>query len=368
MTISKNEKSEKNIGKDVYSGSLKNGAEGTDYVCLSNEPSCYHVELRGGVWGNEVSWQVKPMRTGAPDVANGGSPINCNFPVAGGKCERTCNGQTDDKKKKKDDDYQTYEELAKCLDEKCVIQWNLCALDTSCKTCLVEDPPSYCMASDKYNALITCTLCNCIEAEGFDRKAYCDVKPDANGGKGNNEDTGVVPDCSGNDVVEGTSAVAMYSECSGVDSMSALLTNYDNDNFGLLDDFESCATTYKEVSNHGGKTALGCMRILQDAIDDPSKHSDASKGDIPVEAISSLANDLLHNGEAFCDCTSSSSQKCPVCKDFLHFKTLLYESLDGCRALDDIDCDAWQEYHKPCKTNLEDKFGAIKYNKEQCKY
>lgn len=371
MTISKNEKTgnkEKNTGKEIYSGSLKNGAEGTDYVCLSNEPSCYHVELRGGVWGNEISWQVKPMRTGAPDVANGGSPINCNFPVAGGTCERSCNGQTDDKKKKKDDDYQTYEDLAKCLDEKCVIQWNLCALDSSCKSCLVEDPASYCMANDKYNALISCTLCNCIETEGFDRKTYCDVKPDGNGEKGNKDETGVVPDCSGKDVVDGTSAVAMYSECSGVDSMSALLTNYDNDNFGLLDDFESCATMYKEDMNHGGKTALGCMRILQDAIDNPDKHSDATKGDIPVEAIASLANDLLHNGEAFCDCTSSASRRCPVCKDFLHFKTLLYESMDGCRALDDIDCDAWQEYYKPCKANLEDKFGSIKYNKEQCDY
>jgi hypothetical protein len=57
-------------GKTIYSGSLKTGSQGIKFVCLSKEPKCYDVTVKGGVWGNEVSWEVKPL-TDAPAIAGG---------------------------------------------------------------------------------------------------------------------------------------------------------------------------------------------------------------------------------------------------------------------------------------------------------
>ena len=110
------------------------------------------------------------------------------------------------------------------------------------------------------------------------------------------------------------------------------------------------------------------MRILDNAVINPSKGKDPNK-DVPVAAISALANDLLHDGENFCECSTKASEAAPVCQDFIHFKTLLYESLDGCRALDAIDCDAWAEFYVPCKANLIDKFKKVDFRSEaQCTY
>lgn len=112
------------------------------------------------------------------------------------------------------------------------------------------------------------------------------------------------------------------------------------------------------------------MKILENATVNPGKATDKSKTDLPIHAISSLAKDLLYNGEKFCDCSFRASSTTPVCQDFIHFKTLLYESLDACRALDSIDCDAWAEFYVPCKSNLVDQFRSIDFRnkKQQCDY
>jgi len=109
------------------------------------------------------------------------------------------------------------------------------------------------------------------------------------------------------------------------------------------------------------------MRILENAILHPLVNPD--RKDVPAEAIQALAADLMNNGEAFCDCTVKASQATPPCYDFIRFKTLLYESLDGCKALDEIDCPAWGEFYLPCNANLKDKFGNVDFrNKAQCDY
>ena len=65
----------------------------------------------------------------------------------------------------------------------------------------------------------------------------------------------------------------------------------------------------------------------------------------------------------------NASADCPLCAGFIHVKTLLYESLDACQSLDEVDCDAWTEFHKPCKNNLIEKFGSVDFsNNEACKY
>lgn len=52
--------------KEVYKGQLKDGSQGTEYICLSKSPSCYNVVTKGGVWGVEVSWEIRPMSEGSP--------------------------------------------------------------------------------------------------------------------------------------------------------------------------------------------------------------------------------------------------------------------------------------------------------------
>jgi len=145
-----------------------------------------------------------------------------------------------------------------------------------------------------------------------------------------------------------------------------MVTDFDQNNFGDLDKFESCAHSFS-TEGHGGHTALGCLQILVNAMNGAS--SVESKDTTPIDAIKALAMSLYKDGEHFCDCAKTASDKCPLCPSFLNFKTLLYESLDACQALDEIDCDAWKEFYPPCQTNMADKFGTLNFNKEeQCNY
>jgi hypothetical protein len=52
--------------KIIYTGHLEDGAQGTEFVCLSKQPTCYSVDVTGGTWGVEVSWEVKSMGEGSP--------------------------------------------------------------------------------------------------------------------------------------------------------------------------------------------------------------------------------------------------------------------------------------------------------------
>lgn len=58
-----------------------------------------------------------------------------------------------------------------------------------------------------------------------------------------------------------------------------------------------------------------------------------------------------------------------MCSSFINFKTLMYEAVDACKSLDQIDCAAWEEFTTPCKQNLQQMFDTVDFDKpEQCTY
>jgi hypothetical protein len=56
----------KNKNRQIFNGGLVTGSQGTAFICLSKNPTCYNVDTSGGVWGVEVSWEVKSMNEGPP--------------------------------------------------------------------------------------------------------------------------------------------------------------------------------------------------------------------------------------------------------------------------------------------------------------
>lgn len=357
LTITPTENPDKIIFKD----GLVNGAQGIAYICLSGneEPStCYDVNVSGGTWGNQVSWEIRPLAEGAKALADGGTPMSCSFPVAGQDCERTCRGKYN-VDPKDDEHYTTYKDLYSCMQWKCLIQVATCNLDINCPACFAEDTPDFCFANnDKFNALIDCTLCNCVDT--FDD--FCSKKP-ARGV--------IIPDivpdeppsrnpCTPWETLSGAGAMLTFSsrQYTNVDSIGRLVIDFDNNNFAALDYFEACVYSFRNDRGHGGFTALSCMQMLVDAAMNNKDGGEA--------ALASLLYNK--NAQDFCEYASSASADCPLCPSFLRFKTLLYESLDTCNALNEIECDAWAEFYPTCKRNLENKFILVDFTKqEQCK-
>lgn len=301
-------------------------------------------------------------------VAGGGAPDTCDFPVAGSHrkvtCEKTCNGRPDSDPTD-DPDYKSFKELYNCIEEKCLIQLGACEDDPACEECFEDDAPEYCFAIDSFMAVIDCTMCSCTDKSDGDS---CQGKPGEGKGKQDqiDNDNAKPQQCTPQETMAGTKAVMAYSECAKVDELGAMITEFDEDNFGQLDAFETCSHSFTNDDNHGGHTALGCMQILYNAMKNPTVKDNS---DAPKEAIAALAKDLYENAEGFCECSKSASEQCPQCPSFRSFKTLLLESLDACQALDEIDCDAWGEFWTPCKENLEAKFSKSDFkSKDQCKY
>jgi hypothetical protein len=348
--------------KTLFKGGLKDGAQGTEFVCLSTAPTCYHMDVSGGVWGNEVSWELRPLTEGTKALADGGAPMDCTFSVAGESCPRTCTGKPN-VDPTKDPDYKTYKELYTCIQEKCLIQVGTCLGDDSCAPCFAQDAPEYCFANDNFNAVIDCGLCQCTE----NYAEFCTSKQSGPGAViPKQDDHNTVVPCTAAETLQGASAVLQFSKCSNFDQVGMMVTDFDENNFGALDQFEACAHSFQNEPGHGGKTAMFCMGILSDAITVPTTDDDSGA---PKEAIATLAGLLYHNAEDFCECTSKASLDCPLCPSFMRFKTLLYESLDACKALDEIDCDAWNEFYPKCKANLESNYPNVDFrNPSQCKF
>ena len=180
------------------------------------------------------------------------------------------------------------------------------------------------------------------------------------------KDKNIVKECTPQETIDGTQAIMDYSACANLDSVSLLITEFDQNNFGQLDSFETCAHSFRDEVNHGGRTALSCMQILKNAITNPTTDSNKKA---PKEAIAALASHLYDNGAEFCDCTKKASDSCPLCPSFMNFKTILYESIDACESLDAIDCDSWKEFWRPCKVNLEKGFTKLDFDdKDQCEF
>lgn len=166
--------------------------------------------------------------------------------------------------------------------------------------------------------------------------------------------------------MKGSEAVLTFGGCTNFDQISLLVKNYDSNKFGLLDQFESCSHGFNASPDHGGHTALGCMQILVNAMNGAAEEDDETDGEMS-DAIAALADLLYHNAGDFCECASKASADCPLCSSFIHVKTLLFESLDACKSLDEIDCDAWTEFQTPCKNNIVKEFGSVDFNSDdQC--
>lgn len=308
---------------------------------------------------------MKPITEGAPAIAGGGSPMDCNFGVAGGNCESTCTGKPNIKPAD-DPGYKQLKDLFKCVEDKCLIQVGACHKDEVCDGCFHADPEDYCYANDAFTAVADCTLCQCTDTKKAD---FCQKKvspgsvlpptPPADGGQTKKDP------CTPAETISGGSAVINFSKCVNYEQVAMMVTDFNQNNFGDLDKFEACAHSFT-TADHGGHTALGCLQILVNAMNGASS---VENKDSPAEAIKSLALSLYKDAATFCDCAKVASDKCPLCPSFMNFKTLLYESLDACQALDEIDCDAWKEFYLPCQTNMADKFGTVNFNKEeQCNY
>jgi hypothetical protein len=293
----------------------------------------------------------------------------CEFPVAGDDCENTCTGRPN-VDPTKDPDYRTFKDLYNCMSDKCIVQMKKCEGDPSCKRCFEEDAPDFCFTLDSFDAVIDCAMCSCTDKAGSE---YCatggsDKKPIA---PDDSDERKPVP-CTAAETIAGSNAVIKFSQCTEFDEVGMMIKDFDNNNFGQLDAFEACAHSFAKDEDHGGRTALGCMQILSNAMTTPV--SDKGRSDAPKEAIMALAKKLYHDAESFCDCAKDSSEACPQCPSFHNFKTLLFESLDACKALDEIDCDAWSEFYYPCKVNLEKNFNKIDLDnkkgnrKNQCNF
>ena len=253
-----------------------------------------------------------------------------------------------------------------------MIQQGVCDQDKVCAGCFSqeEDTQDYCYANDAFNALVDCSLCKCT-SKGED-SSYCASKlaPGKTYPSPDQEDkkAGSLPDCSPTETLKGGAAFMAFATCSDIDQVSMMVTDFDENNFGDLDRFESCSHAFASQGKSGSKTALGCMQILVDAKNGAAADEDASS-ELPKEAIAALAKLLYEDAENFCDCTKKASSDCPLCSSFVHFKTLLYETMDACQSLDEIDCAAWKEFYGPCKRNLESEFGKVDFSKgAHCEY
>ena len=327
----------------LLTATLPTGSEGESFVCLTSQ--CFSIEVAAGEWGNECSWDVK-LASGGNALASGGAPNNCEFPVGGNYCANTCTGEVvpDQPIFGNDDspDDPDQGEVVACITTSCVIQISSCAADfMNCAPCLYDSSQSFCPSNEKVSILyfifpfapptltptpppqwqdvVTCAQCHCIEGE----VSSCEG---TGGGNCNMEQTG-----------SGAMALVDFSQCSKIDGFSSMFNDWDENNFGALDTFESCAHSYTNDANH---KAEDCMQILADAT--------VSETDITQD----IAFRLYHDPDGFCTCSQNAGHDTPNCNSFMRLNVLIRETLDACNALDEIDCPAWADFSSVCENNM----------------
>jgi len=334
-------------GAVIYEGTLLDGSEGVVQQCLSD--GCYVVDMEGGDWGNEISWEVRPS-SGGSLLASGGAPATCTFPVGGNMCANTCNGEAPPPEPLNPDDVDDEDESsgaeqARCMLQHCAIQYADCVSDfMSCLPCLSDYTQSYCSTNGKFEALTKCEQCYCVEG----MEASCG---DGDGGGGS-------PSCGPEQIGIGGQAVFEWQTCTSLGGTNNMIKDWDENEFGALDAFESCSHSYANDANHGGKKAEDCMQILLDA---------ATSKETGI--INEIASELYLKPTHMCECSSAAWTAVPQCNTFSRFKVLVHETLDACQSLDEIDCDAWREFSDVCQTKVSQTFGNVDfYKRKQCDF
>mmetsp|Transcript_2142 Transcript_2142/g.3952 ORF Transcript_2142/g.3952 Transcript_2142/m.3952 type:complete len:739 (+) Transcript_2142:58-2274(+) len=331
----------------IYEGSLEEGAEAHVPVCLAN--GCYDVSLTAGDWGNEISWEIKKA-SGGTVLASGGAPMNCQFPIGGNFCTNTCDGSQPapapiDPDDIPDDDDQANQ--LQCIAQHCGLQTTDCLSElTGCALCVSNPlnlPVTWCSTNDKYQALTRCEQCHCVEG----------MEDSCDGSNGGNT-------CEPTAIAYGGKAVFDWQMCTAIGDANNMIKDWDENEFGALDTFETCAHTYHSDPNHGGRTAQDCMQILYDA---------AFNMDGSDDIVNIIASKLYYMPGEMCQCSEDAFQDVPNCNTFSRFKVLVHETLDACTSLDEVDCDAWTEFSDKCEPNVVSEFGSVDFYKlSQCEY
>lgn len=361
--------------KIIFSGGLLEGEVGEEFVCLAtNAKVCYNVTVSGGMWGREISWEIRMAKnSGAPSIASGGAPMSCTFSAWGNSpdapCPNTCTGRTSIDPAL-DPNYLDFKNIFNCIEDKCELQTAACKVDASCVNCYQEVIPDSCYTLDTFMAVSDCSTCKCGDTNSTD---FCINKatpgaliPSINKATPGivipstpiDENTYEAKPCTPAEVYQGGAAIVNFGNCSSLNTTPLLLKTLDQNKFGALDRFEACAHSY---ASRGTNTALGCLQILMNVAMSKGVDAGYDEGDkdaaLPAEAIAALAESVYLHGNTFCDCAKQASIECPMCPSFVNFKTLLYETLDACNALDEIDCAAWDEYSKSCRNKIMSTFG-----------
>ena len=211
-----------------------------------------------------------------------------------------------------------------------------------CARCAAGNYQSWCPTNKKFKALTKCVRCNCVDGE----ESSCDESPWGR-------------PCNPMEIGLGGNNYVKWQRCTNIGSVNNMIVDWDENEFGKLDEFEKCAHEYHDdAENHGGHKALDCMQILLNA-------AKSERRDI----ISNIAAMLYINPSGMCDCSSSAWTSVPSCSTFTRVKTLVHETLDACKSLDWIDCDAWREFSDTCMINVKSEFPSVDFSKEkQCKY
>lgn len=325
----------------VYKVKLKDGFKNYEILCLQD--GCFAASIGSSDWAEDISWELMASGT---KIAFGGAPTDCHFSVGGNYCENTCNGQSNSNKN--DDDDKMNQELEKCAKTKCPIQYGECQSDAmNCAPCIKDTTGlPFCLTNEKFLTLVQCVRCSCTHEKD---EAACQSDKD-------NSDN---IECDSAQSLHGTDALLKYTKCSNIDDELAMFKDWHEDQFGKLDDFEECAHEY---SSNGVGKALDCMNILAGIVNDNEENEENP-------AILSIAKQLYSDPEGICDCSVEANKLCPNCDKFLRFKTLLHETLDACQSVDEVDCNAWEDFSVPCQSNVRAKFGSLDFSQyQQCTY
>ena len=333
----------------VYSMKLEDGYKETRAICLSD--GCYAANIGNSEWAEDISWVILSSAT---KIASGGAPSDCQFSVGGNYCENTCKESEDDQNKSNNMD----KDLETCAKSRCPIQYGQCLGDSmNCAPCIIDDAHlPFCTTSEKFQTLVHCVKCSCLFTKDDKSNDKSNFYEECMSDKSNSDKL----KCDSNQSLHGTEALLKYTKCSSIDDDLALFKDWHEDQFGSLDDFEECAHNY--AINRVGK-ALDCLNILAEIVEAGETNNEENP------AIFTIAKQLYLDPEGICDCSMEANALCPDCDKFLRFKTLLHETLDACQSVDEVDCNAWEDFSMPCKANVRAKFGSLDFSQPaQCKF